>query len=1160
MRLRRLDLTRYGKFTDYSIDFGEYIAGTPDLHIVYGLNEAGKSTSLSAYLDLLFGIEERTRYAFLHQGKTMEIGGCLEFNGAAHELKRIKQRSNSLLDNHGQPINEAVLSLPLVGLNRDAYRMMFSLDDQTLEDGGNAILESKGDLGELLFSASAGLAGISSTLETAARDADEIFRKRASSTKIANLKRQIAELKSRRDEIDIQASAYKILTSTLQQAEAAYAETIREIGAVKTRQEAISRILRAYPLASDYHRGQEELLAYQDLPEPAAAWTALLPDLIDEETRLQTRMAGIAQREERLHDELKNLIVDDHLLDMADRFQHLSEAAARYQSAEQDLPKRKSSHAEWSRQVDHILLALGKTEVTEPESLIIPAARIGALRELIAEKSGIEVAKQSAEKEHEAARLALEDLQSAQEALEAQNGEMDAATVAKLQSHLNRLRQSDLIADLRHGERSLTDKQQLFDDTIIALHPWSGDGDALRRIVPPDAERIAVWKSAFAALEKRRTLHLDNQRALNETLQDDTARAAALRDATSIIDDDEAHEATVERNAAWEAHLRALDLTTANDFAEKLKKTDEIAASRLNGAKQLEELRSLSAALSVTKAKLEQQVRLLSAVDEEQEILCRDIRSETPNEIDLAVTTSLETWLAQLDRWAKTRLPALSAWDDRRRTQNSIEEIKGALETEQQALSKILADIGLCIEGSPLPALVQAAENALADHAAHKSQRTAANQRIIELARALTARQKVLDDATSAAENWQNMWSRALEMTWFADQQGSVGAVHELLNAVSELPAALRERAEMQHRIETMKSDQQAFLPELSKLHADLGEAFDDTNPLEASKWLTRKYDAAKALYAARQEKEKDLVTLAEERDDLSREIAIHAAHKREMTDFFDVETLAAVREALEHCARRDRQVAENSRIERQILVEMQQGSLAEALGALADIDLEMLQREQAEIAAKLDDMDGRAKSLFADKARAADQLNAVGGDDVAARIDAERKTAVLEIEDIAMRYLRLRSGGLIAEQALRAYRDKHRSAMMRRASEAFRLMTRDEYTGLATHPDKDRETLIGLHKQSGSKRAIDMSKGTRFQLYLALRLAGYEEFAAARPAVPFIADDIMETFDEPRSEEVFRLFGQMAHVGQVIYLTHHRHLCDLARQVMPGVHIHELG
>uniref|UniRef100_UPI0028AD2127 ATP-binding protein n=1 Tax=Rhizobium sp. TaxID=391 RepID=UPI0028AD2127 len=79
-------------------------------------------------------------------------------------------------------------------------------------------------------------------------------------------------------------------------------------------------------------------------------------------------------------------------------------------------------------------------------------------------------------------------------------------------------------------------------------------------------------------------------------------------------------------------------------------------------------------------------------------------------------------------------------------------------------------------------------------------------------------------------------------------------------------------------------------------------------------------------------------------------------------------------------------------------------------------------------------------------------------------------------------------------------------------------------------------------------------------QLYLALRLAGYEEFAAVRPAVPFVADDIMESFDNPRSEEVFRLLGQMAKVGQVIYLTHHLHLCEIAKSVVPHVKIHQLG
>jgi uncharacterized protein YhaN len=86
------------------------------------------------------------------------------------------------------------------------------------------------------------------------------------------------------------------------------------------------------------------------------------------------------------------------------------------------------------------------------------------------------------------------------------------------------------------------------------------------------------------------------------------------------------------------------------------------------------------------------------------------------------------------------------------------------------------------------------------------------------------------------------------------------------------------------------------------------------------------------------------------------------------------------------------------------------------------------------------------------------------------------------------------------------------------------------------------------------------MSRGTRFQLYLALRVAGYYEFAELRRPVPFIADDIIETFDEFRAEEAFRLFGEMTKIGQVIYLTHHRHLCDIAQKVCPTVRLHQLA
>jgi hypothetical protein len=44
------------------------------------------------------------------------------------------------LDSSERPIAEGVILAELGGIDRDSYRMMFSLDDDTLEAGGEGIL------------------------------------------------------------------------------------------------------------------------------------------------------------------------------------------------------------------------------------------------------------------------------------------------------------------------------------------------------------------------------------------------------------------------------------------------------------------------------------------------------------------------------------------------------------------------------------------------------------------------------------------------------------------------------------------------------------------------------------------------------------------------------------------------------------------------------------------------------------------------------------------------------------------------------------------------------------------------------------------------------------------------------------------------------------
>jgi len=233
--------------------------------------------------------------------------------------------------------------------------------------------------------------------------------------------------------------------------------------------------------------------------------------------------------------------------------------------------------------------------------------------------------------------------------------------------------------------------------------------------------------------------------------------------------------------------------------------------------------------------------------------------------------------------------------------------------------------------------------------------------------------------------------------------------------------------------------------------------------------------------------------------------------------------------------------------------------TIEQAEDALDAVERGSLEAELIELKARFEDEDSRSRERFAARNRAEDRIAAVGGDAAVAVLESKRRTVLVTIEDRAIEYLKLKLGIEAAERALRAYRDRHRSSMMARASEAFALISRGAYSELFTQPSNGSELLIAKGIDGSSKIASELSKGTRFQLYLALRVAGYHEFARARAPVPFLADDIMETFDDFRAEEAFRLLAAMAGQGQIVYFTHHRHLCEIARAVEPSIKIHTL-
>jgi uncharacterized protein YhaN len=1158
MRLKRLDLTRFGNFTDQSIDFGEKPQSLPDLHIVYGPNEAGKSTALAAFLDLLFGMGTQSPFGFLHPYPTMRVGGVLEFAVEAREFVRIKRPQNSLLDSDDRPIAESVIRSELGGIDRESYRTMFSLDDETLEKGGESILASKGDLGELLFSASAGLSDLSRKLLDLRAEADGFYKYRARSGILADLKARLAELKAERERFDTLASDYARLIDIRDRASSQYDEAIGERTRIQARLDEIQRHLAALPRLTALRSFRERLQPLAELPVPPSTWSEDLPKLQREQIELGVQTQAVVDEIERLGIEVESLTVDEPALRLFSRVEGLADLRARHLTAEKDIPERRLQLQAAELAVAGILTRMEREREADPRRLLLGASTVGRLRELVESRSGIDNAIRTATTELADARHRLADaeaaLHGAGEDTETERGRDGA--IARLTAAVATSRNADHVARRRLAIRAREAAITTLTDRLRTLHPWRGEVEDLLAMPCLSGEAIQHWKTALDDAQREFRQHVADVDRLTSEARRLEAERDAIAGMTGIVSDQEAAAIRTQREQAWSAHRRDLEPTSADAFERALRHDDITTSSRQSHMSDLAKLHQNGQSLAVTTAELTRAIELKDAVATAMQLIRDEIaaavRTMAASFADDVALTDVESWLARRQKVLETREAVLTAERDLREAEADAREAHDRLKAAVDG-----AGVSYDSE-SGFDDLLTAAQLILDREANIRALRASADER----KRELLQRERTAEQAIADEQIWTTSWATACKACWLGDQAKipALATVREILSAVADLGPVLDKKAGLVDRIDKMEKDQTAFRDEIAAICSEMAIPVGSSTVLDLAQRVgDRVRDAATD--RARRAKATDNLEDARKRERLLAEtLAIHDEQKSRMTSFFGVSSLAEVAGKLLDVGKRTELQADVEDAEDEIREALRLSDVTEAERILDTADRPGLEAELIELKARFDDQDRRCHELFASRSQAIDQVEAIGGDSKVAEIEERRRTTLLEIQDGAGRYLQFRAGTIAMEQALRAYREHHRSSMMTRASAAFRTVSRGNYSGLVAQPGRDGETLIALSAAGGSKSAHELSKGTRFQLYLALRVAGYHEFVRARSSVPFIADDIMETFDDFRAEEAFRLFADMAGAGQVIYLTHHRHLCDIAKKVCPAARIHNIG
>ncbi len=99
----------------------------------------------------------------------------------------------------------------------------------------------------------------------------------------------------------------------------------------------------------------------------------------------------------------------------------------------------------------------------------------------------------------------------------------------------------------------------------------------------------------------------------------------------------------------------------------------------------------------------------------------------------------------------------------------------------------------------------------------------------------------------------------------------------------------------------------------------------------------------------------------------------------------------------------------------------------------------------------------------------------------------------------------------------------------------------------------EDVQSFFVVDRHGIEKTPLQLSTGTREQLYLSFRLAFVEQYCESNEPLPLVLDDCFVNFDEQRLGNTLQTISELASVEQVILLSCHERTRESVRQNVPA-------
>lgn len=1145
MRIDRLDLLRFGKFTDRSLALP---AAERDIHILVGPNEAGKSTVRAAVADLLYGIHPRTPHAFLHPMPELRLAARLQHAGQVLEMQRTKGNKNTLRGADDTPLPDAALAPFLGPTDREYFLQMFGLDHARLVQGGHSILSAGNDLGQILFQSAAGIAQLGPVRDALEAEADKLWSRRRAGDRAyyiasdaldqANAALKQATLRSR-DWAEAQARAAELD----HQAQAVRGQLAQQ----RQRRHQLERVRRVRPHLAAQAALSTELAALGPVPQ-------LPPDAADTlaQARQALAAAGLAQAHHgqvlaAAQAALAGLDDAPALRAAADAVTDFNELRLEYRGHPAELVRHQTAQAGLWAQAASAAAALGwpGEDPAAWRSRLPAAPRRQALALLLQQQAPLAQALAAAQRAEAAKRAELAQVAQALKALPA------PAPAWALQAALDQAQAlGDAATALRRQAGEATQAAARAAQARQALAPWPLDLAACRALTPPAPEQLAALAQQEAQDQAEARNAAQRALALAHEATQAEAELAAWVQRHDPVTREQVAAARAQRDDTWLA-LQAEPARLAREapqLSQQIRQADALADRSQATAEAAGTLHGLQAQLARLRLQQQQAQAEQHAAEQAQQ-------RRAAQWAGLARQCGLPALpFAAAGPWLAARQALLMADEQQAQAQASWQALRQAMAAACQGLAAALeqsvdeaVDENTCespataavqssVDALPdeqlglgLARLVAQATQALTDAARQAGQRHSLQRQQADAERDLAALAHDLASAQAALHTWAAQWAEQRALNALPPQASPAEAAAHLaqLDGLDQALAAVDDlarthmaplQADLARLAEQAQALVQRLAPELSgqspdvvapTLAARLAQA--QAAHAEAQRLRQAAGAAEQALHQAQAQAGQAQARLAPVLAAAGWPPALasagpHTAHAAPAPHpghapglvLAELDALATV--VAQSDQRHQLQAALAAAT--QALLDSGDGLAADTLRQEADaLPPDAVAAELQASASEEEALVNRLAALAAERQQVASRLEAMAGSADAARAEAQRQEALAQMGEAVARYLQVRTAARLLRWATERYREERQGPLLAQASQVFAALTGGTFERLVVDADTEPPTLRA-RRPDGALLGVDaLSEGTRDQLFLALRLAALHMHVGGGPA-----------------------------------------------------------